>query len=308
MSARLVLTVLAAVFLVPTTSAQTELHWQFKPGDVFYNEVRQNTLTIITVRDLVQPQELKQTVLCRLTVKDLRADGTVVLERRVEKVTFENEKGLPDVERIASLMKGMTFLLTLDPQKRQIIKLEGYDDFIGRLTQLDEAAAKTLRTLLPAEAVSASIEADFFHTPDRAVKKGDGWTSRFRMPMGPLGNLIGQNTYTFEDDKFMDPKDEDAKAPQHRFIFTTAAKFEPPQAGQATPGGLQFSNAQLKIEEAKGTVLFDARKGRVVKAVTNMKFTVTLSAEANGQHINMVLSQTTAQTSRFLDRNPLEKK
>lgn len=308
MSARLVLFLLVGFTLVPSATAQPALRWQFKTGDVFFNEVRQNTQTIITVRDQVQPQELKQTVLCRYTVKDVRADGTVVLERRVENVTFENDKGLPDVERIAKLMKGMTFSLTLDPRKHQIIKLEGYDDFIGRLAQLDEDAAKAMRAMLPVEAISASIEADFFHTPDQAVKKGDGWTRRFRMPMGPLGNLTGQNTYTYADETFTDPKDEDAKQPRQRFTFSTAAKLEPPSADQATPGGLQFSNANLKIEEARGTVLFDASKGRVVKAATTMKFTVTLTAEANGQPLNMVLSQTTTQTSRFLDRNPLVQK
>ena len=196
MLARTALILFTWLLLSPPGYAQLKLRWQFKPGEVFYHEMRQDTDTVINVRDAVQAQKLVQTVICRFKVLDVRGEETVVLERRVEDVVFENASGLPDAERTANLMKGMVFTLTLDLKKRQVTKLEGYEDFFARLAKLDELTAQSMKAMLPPEAIRASIEADFFHTPAGDVAKGGQWVRPFRMPMGPLelADFIGLDT------------------------------------------------------------------------------------------------------------------
>lgn len=278
--------------------AQTNLSWKFKAGDIFFGEVKQNTFTTVTIRGLVQTQDLKQTTVSRYRVTEVRPDGMVVLERTVVNVAFENEAGLPEAQRIAQLMQGMTFQLTIDPRKGQILRLEGHEDFLQRLAKIDNSAAEAMRVMLPPEALIASLEAEFFHTPDRAVQKGDQWTTRFRMPMGPLGNLTGENKYRLEE----------VQGTRHRLRYTTEAKITPPGAGGAAPQGMQIGASQLEIKEAQGTVLFDAASSRVVEATQSLKFTIALKAEVKGEQVDMTLQQNSAQTIRFLDRNPLEKK
>lgn len=297
MLARLLLPFLLAAAGVSPAAAQTELTWKFKPGEVFFVETKQTTFATITIRGLLQPQDLEQTTVSRFKVLEVLPDGQVVLERTIVAVQFKNEAGLPDAAQIAGLMKGMTFKLTLDPKQRRITKLEGHEDFIKRLASLDENAARTLQVMMPPAVIIASLEAEFFHTPDRPVQKGDQWTNRFKLPMGPLGNLTGENLYRLDE----------VQGTKHKFSYTTKATLEPPPPDQTAPGGVKFTGSALDLKEAKGTATFDAATGHVTEASVTMKFAIKLTAESRGEPIDMVLNQTSTQTTRFLDKNPLAK-
>jgi hypothetical protein len=134
------------------------------------------------------------------------------------------------------------------------------------------------------------------------VAKGDKWTRKSTLDMGPIGKYENVYTYTYDG---KDPKDKKLDLIK---VDTQLTYKEPGDV--AGVGGLPFKikSAELKSKDATGTVLFDAAKGRVERSSAKMELSGKLSIEIGGQTTTVDLSQTQNTDVESSDTNPVPKK
>ena len=115
--------------------------------------------------------------------------------------------------------------------------------------------------------------------PKEAVKKGDTWNHKTELKMPPIGVMKISNTYTYRG-----PEDRDG-AKVEKIDVKTEMTIEP-----LADAAAQFE-FKVKSSEAKGTMYFDNKAGRIVATTMNTKMAMEISAMGNV--IDMVQDQTT---------------
>jgi hypothetical protein len=112
--------------------------------------------------------------------------------------------------------------------------------------------------------------------------------------MGPIGKYENSYKYTY------DGPDKDKKNLSKINVVTTL-KYTPPEEGKSAGGGLPFKikSASLASKDAKGTILFDADKGRVASSDMTVNLEGDLKIEIGGQEtaVNLKQTQTTKVTT-----------
>ena len=141
----------------------------------------------------------------------------------------------------------------------------------------------------------------FSVVPNKSVKPGESWTRESKLNMGPIGSYDTTYKYTFvgpdEKDKNLD-----------KITVDTTLKYTPPGEGTPTQLPFKIKKADLKSSDAKGTILFDNQKGRVVNSDMSLKLDGKLSIEIGGMTTDVDLSQTQTTTVKTTDDNPVGKK
>jgi hypothetical protein len=294
----LVAALVLGVLALPA-SAQVTLSWKFEKGDKFYLRTDSTLDQTITSGGTDVKQTIEQSMVSSFTVKDKKADGSVVLEQKIDTVTMKTSgPGAADAKPPDGL-KGATFTITVSP-KWQITKFEGYDALIKKLSGEDAGVEKLIRTFLPEEILRASAEEAFGFLPDKAVKKGDTWERKLVYPLGPLGTLTATNKYTYEGKDKVNGKDVE------RITAAMDIKYTPPMAGVGALG-LQIIDGDLKAKDAKQTIFFDATAGRLVKSETKLRVEGMLSYAAVGKKTELELKQDqTIKARAYTDKEPLK--
>jgi hypothetical protein len=286
---------LAAVLPAP---AQTALEWKFKEGDKFYVEAVTNTKQTVTVADKATSSESTYTMVSRFDVKKADA-GSFTLEQTVEGVQVKSNKAddptVALASRFANLLKGATFKFTINSAGKVTGGLDGYDDFMKKISGGNEQADKKNRALLPEDAFKEELTATFGFLPDKPVTAGDKWVRKENMAL-PWGKLSGDATYTY------DGKDKDGEKIKVERKWTYALP-----TGEGA-GGIKVTKGDLKVEDASATIIADPAAGRLVsdtqKTHVSGKITTTDAAMKDTAY---AIDQTTTRTVRRVDKNPLEK-
>ena len=112
-----------------------------------------------------------------------------------------------------------------------------------------------------------------------AVKKGDKWNQKTELKMPPIGVMKVSNTYTYQG-----PEDRDG-ANVEKIDVKTEMTIEPLADAAAQ---VEF---KVKSSDAKGTMYFDNKAGRVVAMTMNTKMAMEINAMGNV--FDMVQNQTT---------------
>ena len=89
--------------------------------------------------------------------------------------------------------------------------------------------------------------------------------------------------------------------------MTATVKYNPPSGGDS--GGLPFKikSANLETKNAKGTILFDNKAGRVDSSEINLNLEGKLDIEIGGQTTQVELKQTQKTTVKSSSTNPIAK-
>src|SRR5262249_9347940 len=163
----------------------------------------------------------------------------------------------------------------------------GYEDFIAKLTEGMEETGKFVKMILTEDVLKKSAEEAFSFLPAQPIKKGETWKREATVPFGPLGSFKSTNEYTLEG------KDNGAAKIGLKAMMT----YSPPK-GDAGFGGLfKIVKGNLKSEGARGTLLFDPEKGRLVRYNMAMIFRGSLTMDIMGNMIDMDISMDQSSTS-----------
>lgn len=274
--------------------AQTAFVWKFKTGDVFFldeNVVANNT---VTVAGMTMDQKTTTRRVSKYTVVKAGPDG-FVLEQTM--LTWRNKQeggGGPPVpeDLLDRLTKGIVFKLHMTPTG-SVTKLEGFEDFMDRARrELGPAEARAFGSIVNEDVFRSGADLMFNVLPPKAVRVGDRWTRRTRIPLGPLGNMQMSDNLTL---KTLD------KGRATLDVASTMA-FSPPRDGDL--GGLRITKIDLKSSGATGQVVFDLNAGRLASFDLSVPMGGSMTAEAGGMSITVDLRGAERRTARVSDKDP----
>jgi hypothetical protein len=289
---------------------EAKLEWKFEKDKPFYQEVSTETKQSMTVMGMNITQNQKQTFYFSWTPREQDANKNWVLTQKIEGVKMDIEIGgnkinydsttkeTPTGNPLADFFKaliGSEFKLTLSPELK-VIKVEGRDDFVKKLTNANAAMKPLLEQILSEEALKQMADPTFAAVPGKPVKKGDSWKKESKLNMGPIGTYDLTYTYTYEGkEKELD-----------KIKVDTALKYLPP--GDNVMGlPFRIKEADLKSKDATGTIQFDGAKGRLDSSDMSLKLDGTLSIDIGGQTTKVELSQTQNTKVKTTDTNPVKK-
>jgi len=251
------------------------------------------------------------------TVKDVDATK-VVLEQKIESVSMKITIGSNEIKYdstakdaadnpLAGFFKplvGSVFTLTLDPNKLNVTKVEGREEFVKKLSEANPQMQKVLGAILSEDQLKQMSEPAFTVVPDKGkrVKVGDAWSRTGSLKMGPIGSYDAKYDYKYAgtEKRTVDGKE----ATLHKIEMKTTLTYKPPDAKDA--GGLPFQikGGKLDTTEASGTIWFDADKGRTAETKMDVSLKGNLDISVGEQSANVELEQKMNTTAAASDANP----
>ena len=283
-------TAFALALAAPPPPAAVPLAWKLDKGDKFYVETTTKLDQTITLPGgQKQKQNQNQTTYHRYRVLDA-AGGKLVLEQTILRTETAGNLAPDDA---AKRLKGVSMTYTLD-KSFKVTDLQGYDTFLDAASGDDATARKALAAMLPEEVLKTAVEDLFGSVPGRAVKAGETWTRKTRLPMGPIGDFAVAATY-----KYTGPADGGEKITLAADMTYTAPKGD----GAGLP--FQITKGELKADQFTGTVHFDAKAGRLRTSEAATKVNGKLTFRAMGTDVEVEIAQDMKLTSKVTDKNPV---
>jgi hypothetical protein len=288
--------VVLAFVAVPALAADAvKLEMKFKEGDKFYIETVSNTKQDLEFMGAKIKSEIDSTQVSSFKV--LKSDkDEVVIEQKIESIKTKTSGGLPgtDSDKLTDAMKGATFKVTLN-NKGEVTKIEGYDEFVKKLSADNEVAGKMIKAFMNEETIKSTAAENFAFLPPKPVSKGDTWKRSQVVPLVALGSLKGETTYTYKGPG----KDGEEIA------YDQTMEYAPPKEGDDSLP-FKITKGEMKAEKASGTMVFDASKGRLVKTDLTMKMKGSMTFDVAGNTTTLTMDMTQTSKSRILDKIPLD--
>lgn len=301
--------VLALAALGAPAHGQVTLEWKFKEGTRFYLEAVTTSKQGMKALGKELRRDERVTTLFSVVVRKVNDDKSGVLEQKVESIKVENvgsmTGALPaeDAGKFAQQLKGATFRLTVTPHG-EVTKFEGYDEVVKKLVGEDAAARKAVQAVLTDEYLKRSATEVFAVVPPGQVKGGDSWggDQKHELPLGPIGTFAVTRKCTYDGKKELN--DPPLKGTYDKIGFTVAGAYNAPKSGDAGPFSFRVTKGDLKMEDGKGDVWFDAAAGRLVETTTSVRLKGSLTAVANGNTIESEMDLDRSTKVRLLDQPP----
>jgi hypothetical protein len=278
----------AALACVATITAQspsggtgTTLKWNFAQDAILPYEIATKTKQAIKVLGQEIKQDLEVVTVTSYKVAQRSMEGVVTLDQKIDSVKVTVAGGV--VPGLLQQLQGATFRLTLSP-KFEVTKFEGYEELLRRLAGEDANARRVVQSMISEESLRHTAEEAFAFVPGKAVKPGDKWERKLEVPLGPLGQLNLTNAYTLDEPENVQGKtlQKISVKPSVTYTLTKADAAVLPY---------QIVKGDLKVEDAAGTLLFDAVAGRLVRSSMHMKLKGALTIQLNNMESPLELEQ-----------------
>lgn len=287
--------ILTLAGLAPAARAQVALEWKLAKGDEFYLRTVCATKQTLKTAGREVKQDVEQTTVLGFKVEDKTADSLVV-RQTVEGVRLKTGSAEPVAdERVV----GASFLVTLSLPKMEILKFEGYDKFLDKLAGDDAALRKTLQALVGEEALKRSVREALAFVPEGKKKDGETWERVVEAPFGALGLLRLNTAYK------LDGKEDVGGKKVEKIEYGGTVEFKPGKPDPAVP--YHVVSGDLKTDEARGTIHFDAAAGRLVQAKSRLVVRGRMVLSAAGTNVETEVQQEQASETTLLKDNPLKR-
>lgn len=310
-SNRWVALVFVVGLVIPATAQDSvELKWKFEKDKAFHQEMSTTTKQTMKVMGMDITQNHTQTFWFTWTPKDQDKDKNWVIKQKITGVQMRieisgnvieydsrKEAGTgSSLQEFFKALVGTEFTLTINP-KMEVTKIEGRDEFLKKLGQASPMMEPLLKTILGEEALKQMADPAFAAIPEKAVKKGETWTKKSKMNMGPIGTYETEYKYTYEG--------KDGKLDKIKQDTTLTYAAPGADAGAVLP--FKIKSADLKSKDATGTILFDNEKGRVDSTELKMKLDGKLTIDIAGTSTEVELSQEQTTKVKTHEKDPLAK-
>lgn len=292
------------------------LKWNFASAKdkTFYQKMVTKTAQTMKVLGTDVNQTQNQTFFFSYKPTKVAADSVEVEQEIIgvamdidiggSKISYDSTKDTTANNPLGDFFKalvGTKFTITLDPKTYKVTKVDGRDAFIQKLVAANPQMKQLLETILSNDALKEMAEPTFavIQGGDKAIAKGEKWTRKTSLDMGPIGKYENEYTFLFEG----------MEGQTAKIKVDTALNYKEPGevAGQ---GGLPFKikSAKLKSSNPVGQVIFDNAKGRLDKSTLKLELKGDLKIEIGGQTTDVTLSQTQDSSIETSDANPITPK
>jgi hypothetical protein len=282
----------------PGPDAAVQMPHTFKEGDRFYQTVEINRQSTYRVLDLDVTQKAQYTFVSSFRVATLTADGGLVVQQKIEAVQLSNADPVLQVQLNAILqkMQGATFTLTLSP-RMEVVKFEGEPEALKLLGGTNLASGQTfvVWSFLDQDGWKELAELSFFQ-PRQSSSSANKWSRQLSHSWGPLGSWSGTAEYTHTGQQLN----------LDRFTYVLDLAYQPPRKGA---GDLPFEigQADFRLRNTGGTILFDADKGRAAAAEERFQVRGRIPVAYLGVAAVVDMEEVQVFQLRILDQDPLRR-
>lgn len=300
-----------ALFLLGSVSMAADdavtLKWEFQKDKTFYEDMKTTTKQTIKVAGMDITQNSSHTFVFSLTPKEQDSAKNWIIVQKLIAVKMDIEIGgnttsydstKPDASNVlGEFFKALVdseFKLTISPDLK-VVKVEGRDDFVKKLTKATPQMEAVLTQILGDEAIKQMADPAFAAIPTTPVKKGQTWTKDLSLNMGPIGSFKTNNTYTYEG--------KDGKL--DKIKIDTKLAYTPPSAQAVAALPFKIKSATLNSKNASGAVLFDNDKHRMDSSTNKLTLEGKMTVDIGGQETALDLVQDQTTTVKFSDTNPV---
>jgi hypothetical protein len=277
---------LSASFACTSASAADAPQWKFEEGQSNRYRMNQTMNMSMVIGGNDVKNNIKQIIDMSWTVREIKDDGSALLDQKIDRMRMTIEAGGNKVEvdsaakeepqnqaaMLAPLLKAFTakpFQVTMSP-RGEITEVEVPEEMIEALKNTPGAAA--MGDMATPEGFKKMVSQASFAMPEK-LAPGDQWTQKMEMQLPGIGKQIAETTYKYEGAKEVEGKEYE--------VFTPSLKIRYEGGATAVDVGDQKSSGQI---------LFDREAGRLEKSQLKQNMTLTLSA--GGQAIEQQLEQT----------------
>ncbi|MBI3821900.1 MAG: hypothetical protein HY289_04375 [Planctomycetes bacterium] len=258
----------------PNVMEPLKLVWRLKENDVFFQELMVAQQPNFKVAGIPFTSQLRYRIVSRFSVKKVNADGSLVVEQRIESAKLLAADDLTKAVATAAVAKmpGTTYKLELGP-KMDVTKFEGVEDN-PKIAAFQAAGGMGMQmiSLLDRDGWKELAQATFFQM-DQPLKVNERWSKPMKHNWGSLGSWSGQIHYLYLG----------KQANQHKVAYGLQLAYKAPGAGMV--GLMKVDNANFQTQQAEGVILFDATRGRVVGAEERFRVRGVVNATLVGQQV-----------------------
>jgi len=291
---------------------KVDIKWKLEKDKPFYESMTTKTTQDMKVMGMEVKQNQDQTFYFSWTPKEEDKDKNTVVTQKIEGVnlridvagnpiTFDSTNpstGASALNYFFKALVGSEFKLTLDKDMK-VTKVDGRDEFLKKLTQANQQMDQLLKRILSEEALKQMADPTFGIIPKEAVAKGQTWTRNSELSLGPIGSYKSVYTYTYEG---QDTTNKDLAKIK---VDTTLTYVAPTGPEDGLP--FRIKTADLKSTNAKGSVLFDIKKGRLEKSEQSLELQGNLDIEIAGMSTKVELKQKQDTTVTTSDQPQIKK-
>ena len=256
----------------PNLMEPLRLVWKLKEVETFYQELTVTQNPTFKVQGIPIVSMLRYRVVSRFTVKKANADGSLVVEQKVESAKLLQADALTQnaLAGPVARLPGTTYTMHLGP-KTDVTKLDGAADAIG-VAALGGQGMQ-MASLLDRDGWKEIAQTTFFQM-DKPLKVNDRWLKPMTHNWGSLGSWSGQTHFVYMGQQ----------GTIHNIAFGQQMAYKAPAAGAAI-GGMKITGAQFQPQEARGVIAFDAARGKVVSAEERFRVKGVLNGNLLGYEI-----------------------
>jgi len=270
-----------ALGLATTARAAEPLRWKFTKGETIHYSLVQNSENRMKSGTIESGSTVNQTSDVRWIVDDVSPDGVAKLTQIIDRVRvtlkagdqppFEFDSNDKDkapegliaqqVTPVFKALAGFECTLTMDPQG----KIKEVSIPPKTLEALKGSIQGPMSNLFSEDAMKNMIAQSSLVLPEQALKAGESWTDRSKLPVEQFGTIVTEKTYTL--------KDEAGASGEVQIDLNAKMNVEAGESRQFT--------LEIKEQKNEGRFTFDAAKGRIAGSHVEVRMVQLISAGAN---------------------------
>ena len=183
-------------------------------------------------------------------------------------------------------MKGAEFQLTIDTHG-QLIRLDGYSDFVKKIAEGDDRRANLFRAILSEESFKTVAVQTFGIGPGRPVERGESWQQKMQLALGPFGSIAMTRVL-----KHAGAGAEANGAALIRLDVTGTAAYELP-TGDYPGFPFKVTKGTFTFQGLNGNGTFDPQAGQLKSLAMQLDMTgdLTIQIGKSEQDVTIVQKQ-----------------
>ncbi|MCS7044877.1 MAG: DUF6263 family protein [Gemmataceae bacterium] len=311
---RWLVAVVGALSVALLSNAAAQAQDEFKPewkafdkGKEWYQKLTTKTEQTMKVMGQEVKQKQEQTFYLKFTGQEPTKDGKLVVKQKIVgivmnidiggvNITYNSTDANVPANPMTDFFKKLQeaeLTLTVDPKTMEVVDVAGHEDMVKKLGDTNPQMAPLLNKILSKDAIKQMSEPTWGALPPGPKKKGEEWTKKSQLDLGPIGKYDTSYKYTYEgQDKAGDKVKVEA-----------SLTYTAPTDNKGLP--FVIKSANLKSKEGIGAAYFDKSNGRFAKSEMRMKLEGTLEIDVGGMVTAVELMQDQTAIVESSNDNPV---